>query len=79
MRQMADSISHAKNMIGHSYMSSVVDMTQIASTFKDMPTDAFVIRAAAKAYKATIDSDGDQPLNVSRVFTHGQRTAYLGV
>lgn len=79
MRQMADSLHYSKRMIGHSYMSSMVDMTQIASDFKDMPTDAFVIRAAAKAYKATISSEIDEPLNVSRVFTHGQRVAYLGV
>ena len=65
-------------MIAHSYMSSMVDMTEIASTFKDVPTDAFVIRATAKAYKATIEND-NQPLNVSRVFTHGKRMAYLGV
>ena len=79
LREMADSLHHSKRMIAHSYMSSMVDMTEIASTFKDVPTDAFVIRATAKAYKATIDSAQDQPLNVSRVFTHGKRMAYLGV
>ena len=67
-------------------MSSMVDMTQIASDFKDTPTDAFVIKAAAKAFKATIGNSGsdlsaadEKPLNVSRVFTHGKRVAYLGV
>ena len=57
MAQMADSLHYSKRMIGHSYMSSMVDMTAIANTFKDMPADAFVIRATAKAYKATINSD----------------------
>lgn len=75
-REMADSLNYSKRMLGHSYMSSMVDMTQIASAFSDTPTDAFVIRAAAKAYTATIS---EEPLNVNRVFTHGRRVAYLGV
>lgn len=74
---MADSLHSAKRMLGHSYMSSMVDMTQICSDFASVPVDAFVIRAASKAYKATIDSEG--PLNVSRVFSHGKRVSYVGV
>ena len=53
-------------------------MTAIAQTFADVPTDAFVIRAAAKAFKEAI-SDADETLNVSRVFSHGKRISYHGV
>lgn len=67
---MADSLHSAKRMLGHSYMSSMVEMTEICSTFSESQVDAFVIRAAAKAYKAIIDSS-DGPLNVSRVIGHG--------
>ena len=60
-------------------MSSMVDMTQISSTFADTPVDAFVIRAAAKAFRKVVAAeDGDQ-LNVSRVFNHDKRVTYLGV
>lgn len=73
---MADSLHYSKRMLAHSYMSSQVDMTAIAQTFGEVPTDAFVIRAAAKAFKKAI---GDEPLNVARVFSHGKRIAYHGV
>ncbi len=42
-----------------------------------MPTDAFVIRAAAKAYSAAINPN--ESLNVSRVMSHSERVTYLGV
>lgn len=54
MRELADSLHNAKRMLGHSYMSSMIDMSEISNTFSEMPVDAFVIRAAAKAFKATI-------------------------
>ena len=72
---LAAAIGHSKSMLAHSYMSSLVDMTTIAQQFSDTPVDAFVIRAAAKAFK-TVSSE---PLNVSRVFTHGRTMTYLGV
>ena len=53
-RELAASLNHAKSMLGHSYMSSMVDMTQIASTFSGTPVDAFVIKAAAKAFRKTM-------------------------
>ena len=58
-------------------MSSSIDMTQIATDFADMPTDAFVIRAAAKAYSEAINPN--ESLNVSRVMSHSERVTYLGV
>jgi len=65
---MADSLNYSKRMIAHTYMSSSVDMTEIATTFADTPADAFVIRAAAKAYRAAINPT--ESLNVSRVMSH---------
>lgn len=76
LRGMADSLHYSKRMLAHSYMSSQVDMTQIAEKFADAPLDAFVIRAAAKAFRKAI---GDEPLNVSRVFSHDRTIAYTGV
>ena len=64
-------------MLGHSYMSSMADMTEITNSFPETPVDAFVIRAAAKAFKTAISSE--ETLNVSRVFDHNQRVSYLGV
>ena len=83
---MASSLNYSKRMLGHTYMSSSIDMTQIATNFADTPTDAFVIRAAAKAYQATITSRDDvmkgeetTTLNVSRVMSHSERVTYIGV
>ena len=60
LRELAASLNHAKSMLGHSYMSSTVDMTQISSTFTETPVDAFVIRAAAKAFRKVVAAeDGD--------------------
>ena len=69
-RELAASLNHAKSMLGHSYMSSMVDMTQIASTFAGTPVDAFVIKAAAKAFRKTMAEEIGDQLNVSRVFNH---------
>lgn len=52
-------------------------MTSIVKTFAGSPVDAFVIRAAAKAFRATIQSDGE--VNVNRIFSHGNHVTYLGV
>lgn len=81
LRSMADSLHDSKRMIAHSYISSSVDMTSIVKSFAEVPTDAFVIRAAAKAFKAVIAAadDAEARLNVSRVFSHGKRVTYLGV
>ena len=78
-REQADSLHHSKRMLAHSYMSSKADMTMIRETFSDTPVDSFVIRAAAKAFKATLAQSADEPLNVSRVVRHGERIAYYGV
>ena len=74
---MADSLYHAKRMLGHSYMSSKADMTAIVNKFADTQLDAFVMRAAAKAFNATIGPG--ETLNMSRVFSHGQKITYTGV
>ena len=58
-------------------MSSMVDMTAIATSFKDVPLDAFVIRAAAKALVAT--SPDIEQLSVTRVFNHQSRVTYTDV
>jgi len=73
----ADNIQYSKRMLAHSYMSASVDMTSIAQNFGEVPVDAFVMRAAAKAFRAAIDSDGD--VNVSRAMTHGNSLTYLSV
>ena len=78
-QELAASLNHAKSMLGHSYMSCVVDMTQIASTFAGTPVDAFVIKAAAKAFRKTMAEEIGDELNVSRVFNHDERVTYLGV
>ena len=74
---MGDSLHHAKRMLGHSYMSSKADMTAIVNQFSDMQLDAFVMRAAAKAFNATIGPG--EPLNISRVFGHERKVTYTGV
>lgn len=57
-KEIADALNYSKRMLGHTYMSSAVDMSEIARSFPDMPTEAFVIRAAAKAFQRTISTDG---------------------
>ena len=58
-------------------MSANVEMTSIAETFPDMPVESFVMRAAAKAFRAAVDAEAD--VNVSRVVTHGSAMTYIGV
>ena len=79
MRELADSFNYSKRVVGHSYISSMVDVTEVCTTFKDVSMDAFVIRAAAKAYQATIASSSDESLSVSRVFGHNDRVTYTDV
>ena len=67
----ADTIQYSKRMLGHSYMSSNVDMTSIAEAFAGVPVESFVMRAAAKAFRAAVDSDAE--VNVSKVVAHGKR------
>ena len=75
--ETAASLKHAKQMLGHSYMSSTVDMTTISVKFADVPVDAFVIRAAAKAFRSAMNTN--EVLNVSQVLSHKRRVTYLGV
>lgn len=73
----ADTIQYSKRMLGHSYMSSNVDMTSIAEAFAGVPVESFVMRAAAKAFRAAVDSDAE--VNVSKVVAHGSSMTYIGV
>ena len=73
----ADTIQYSKRMLAHSYMSSSVDMSAIVKDFDSVPVDAFVIRAAAKAYRSAVASEGE--LNVNRMVKHGSHVTYTGV
>lgn len=52
-------------------------MTSIVKNFASVPVEAFVIRAAAKAFRAAVQSDGE--VNVNRIVGHGNHMTYLGV
>ena len=53
-------------MLAHAYITTPVDVSEIIKSFKDVPLDSFVSKAASKAFKDIINND---KLSISRV--HG--------
>lgn len=51
-------------MLAHAYITSTVDVTAIATAFKDVPFDSFVCKAAAKAFKEALNGE---TLSISRI------------
>lgn len=51
-------------MLAHAYITTPVDVSEIIKSFKDVPLDSFVSKAASKAFKDIINND---KLSISRV------------
>ena len=64
LSKAADSLSYAKKMLAHAYITSTVDVSSITTAFKEIPFDSFVYKASAKAFKETINTE---KLSITRV------------
>jgi hypothetical protein len=53
-------------MLAHAYITKPCDVSAIVKDFKDVPFDSFVFKAAAKAFKETVNNE---KLTISRVKT----------
>jgi hypothetical protein len=73
LSKAADSLLHAKQILAHSYITSTVDVTAIATSFKDVPFDSFVYKAAAKAFKETVNA---HTLSIQRIHSLEKRDIF---
>ena len=53
----AKSLSFAKSMLAHAYITKPCDVSVILKEFKDVPLESFVMKAAAKAFKETVNTE----------------------
>ena len=76
----AEQIGFAKKMLAHTYMSTKTDVTAICKDFAEVPFEAFVVKAAQKAFQMVLaDGDSRSVVNVVRVTGLGKQTLYARV
>lgn len=76
----AEQIGYAKKMLAHSYMSTKSDVSAICKDFAEVPFEAFVVKAAQRAFQVVLaEGDSSSPVNVARVTGLGKQTLYARV